>query len=212
MIGPKKKRRLRIVAAVDWLHTAADQTIKTGIAVYEANQEHRIQCKRGCNACCRMAIAVTMPEAVAIVSKFPDVVREVTSTLEAHADRIVDITMQHAPEVLRAGGTKLSREQNASICDAWWREQLACAFLGADGDCRIYEARPLACRAYLVVSESSKCAEVPATTIGQFCIEDLEHDGTQALVELANAANLTTACGPLPTFVLHAQQQQKAEP
>ena len=54
---------------------------------------------------------------------------------------------------------RLERQSRHGIDD--WRRQppadRACAFLGADGACAVYDVRPNACRKLLVVSDPARC-------------------------------------------------------
>jgi Fe-S-cluster containining protein len=93
-----------------------------------------IQCSRGCSHCCHGPVEIWPHEAALLVAA-------------ARADGL---------ELDRA---RLARQARQSLDT--WREQppadTACAFLGADGACRVYEARPNACRKLLVVSRPELC-------------------------------------------------------
>jgi Fe-S-cluster containining protein len=93
-----------------------------------------IRCGRGCSACCRNPVEIWPQEAA----------------LLAQAARAAGIELDRA---------RLERQARQSA--ASWHEQSeadrACVFLGADGACRVYDARPNACRKLLVVSDPALC-------------------------------------------------------
>lgn len=82
------------------MHRAVE-TLSRQIA---AKHGDRLQCKKGCHACCLDGLTVFEIEAERIRALFGDSLR----------------------------GTKASSK--------------GCAFLGPDGECRVYEARPYVCR------------------------------------------------------------------
>lgn len=94
----------------------------------------RIQCRRGCSHCCSNPVDVWPQEAAALVA----------------AARAAGIELDRA---------KLERQAAQSI-ESWPKQPAAdraCVFLGADGACRVYAARPVACRKLLVTSDPSLC-------------------------------------------------------
>lgn len=93
-----------------------------------------IQCRKGCSYCCHGPVDIWPQEAVLLV------------------------------ETARAAGLDIDRarlERQSRYTVDTWREQPAadrsCGFLGADGACRVYEARPNACRKLLVTSDPELC-------------------------------------------------------
>jgi Fe-S-cluster containining protein len=94
-----------------------------------------IKCTRGCSACCHLHVTVTRPEA--------------TIALEAADD------VEWPLDLARM------REQATKHDDKAWHElphaSRRCLFLNGQGECAIYEYRPLACRRYFVVSDPADC-------------------------------------------------------
>lgn len=93
-----------------------------------------IQCSKGCSHCCREAVEIWPQEAALLAG----VVRETGMTLDM---------------------ARLER-QSAYTVDTWRQQPMAdkaCAFLGSDGACTVYESRPNACRKLLVVTDPALC-------------------------------------------------------
>lgn len=91
------------------------------------NTANKASCKRGCSSCCHLNVDITDCEAQ-VIKKFP----HNKKNLKLHS------------KLGQATRHKLSREESA------------CPFL-KDNECSIYEDRPLACRAYHVVSDPKLC-------------------------------------------------------
>lgn len=91
-------------------------------------------CAAGCPGCCRVMVAVTVPEILAVV----DYVRR-----ECEAE-VVDVIQQRATET--AEQTEgMDRNQYAA-------QQLPCALLSSDDCCMTYPARPIRCRGWCSLS------------------------------------------------------------
>lgn len=93
-----------------------------------------IRCGKGCSHCCREAVEI-WPQEAALLAE----------TLTA-SGRVLDMA-------------RLAR-QSAYTVDTWRQQPIAdkaCAFLGVDGACTVYESRPNACRKLLVVTDPVLC-------------------------------------------------------
>jgi Fe-S-cluster containining protein len=93
-----------------------------------------IRCGKGCSHCCREAVEIWPHEAALLV----EVMRESGMALDM---------------------ARLERQSRYTV-DTWRQQPAAdkaCAFLGGDGACTVYEFRPNACRKLLVVTDPGLC-------------------------------------------------------
>ena len=114
------------------MHEAMDRALERDRRIVPGGGD--IRCARGCHHCCRGPVEIGPHEAARLV------------------------------EEARAAGLELdvARLERQSKHNAeTWHEQppadRACIFLGGDGACRVYEARPNACRKLLVMSDPEWC-------------------------------------------------------
>jgi Fe-S-cluster containining protein len=100
----------------------------------------RLWCGPGCGNCCSLAVNATYPEALAI-----------TATLSA----------EHREHVAAAAARIIAharQSQDARNFLAGYRQAVGpCPFLDGTGNCSIYHARPLACRALLATRPPDWC-------------------------------------------------------
>jgi Fe-S-cluster containining protein len=89
-----------------------------------------VACQPGCNYCCHLRLMVQPHEAFALAAW----VRRRFS-----AERVAEV-VAHLRENVRA--------TDAMGVEARKRTNMACALLGANGECTAYEARPAQCRRY----------------------------------------------------------------
>lgn len=97
-----------------------------------------LECKKGCDFCCHLPVAINAPEAfslAAIIDQQPDAVRT---------------------RFLTAIRTAEKKARGFSV-GARWAAKIPCVFLAPDGACQIYSARPYGCRTHH--STSAKACE-----------------------------------------------------
>jgi len=114
------------------VHCVMDSVLERDRRISAASGD--IRCRRGCDHCCSGPVEISPNEAALLV------------------------------ETARTAGIELDTarlERQSRHTMESWREQpaadRACVFLGGDGACRVYEARPNACRKLLVVSAPELC-------------------------------------------------------
>lgn len=117
-----------------------------------------ISCKKGCGACCRHLVAISEVEArqIAKLVVGSDEPKR-SELLQRFADAVAKLDAANLLEPLLNRET-LTNEQYASLCDAYFVQQVACPFL-EDESCSIHQDRPITCREYLVTSPAEYCAE-----------------------------------------------------
>lgn len=102
--------------------------------------EEQPACRAGCAWCCAIPVAVLPPEALSIALHLR--ARRTADALAAMVERL-----RHRVEA-RRGWTLEQRRTHKGLC----------VFLQVDGQCGIYEGRPLACRGY-TSSSATACQE-----------------------------------------------------
>jgi Fe-S-cluster containining protein len=139
----------------------------TVVAVAVENAERQgqaISCRKGCGACCRQLVPVSVSEAEALsklVEAMPESRRsEVRRRFAEVGRRLAEAGLL---DQLRQPGPAPGRELRP-LGLAYFRLGLACPFL-EDESCSIYADRPLACREYLVTSPAEECARPSAETV-----------------------------------------------
>lgn len=126
-----------------------------------------ITCKRGCSHCCRIHVSIDQHEA------------ELLATL-----------VRDGVEINRG---QLNRQRERDSPSEWQRLSPAdrrCVFLSAEGECRVYEHRPNACRKYHVVTEPRFCNTIkfPGHQVGMLASYGAEVAFAAAGVAFKNGA------------------------
>lgn len=143
----------QIEARVGAFMAALDRAVAKGLA------GRPISCSKGCAHCCYLPVEAGLGEAVwaAIrVYQWADW-RHFAGTLTAHA---------------------LEQTQRGYWGGEWFARHVPCPFLLGDGSCRIYDRRPVACRAHYVQSPPENCAlgaENPQTRPYDAAIQAIPH-------------------------------------
>jgi Fe-S-cluster containining protein len=155
----KKKARAqanaRLSALTRGLHNSVD-------GVVAATKPANTTCSRGCAGCCRQLVLCPRPEAIHIVHRYPDVVRAVLPVLVEQKRRFDEIAPNLPRDVWR------EPDLRTELGKRWWKQNAPCAFLTADKECSVYEARPMVCRMYFSLSDPKHCfsEEADANHIG----------------------------------------------
>jgi Fe-S-cluster containining protein len=125
----------------------------------------RVSCKKGCGACCRQLVVISLVEARALARLVADMPEPRQSEIRARfaqaAHRFAEIS---APERDISGDPNsdefpLVESDRQRLGAAWFRLRIACPFLD-DESCGIHQSRPLVCREYQVTSPSEACARL----------------------------------------------------
>ncbi|MDQ6620477.1 MAG: YkgJ family cysteine cluster protein [Pseudomonadota bacterium] len=140
-----------------------DTFVQIGVKKAEA-EGASISCKKGCGACCSQLVPISQVEVESLkrlVAGLPERRRtEIVERFE-HALRQLDAAGLLGP--LRAPET-VPKEEIQQLGIAYFAQAIPCPFL-EQGSCSIHEARPLACREYLVTSPAINCASPTAETV-----------------------------------------------
>lgn len=155
---PRQKFRLRVINLHQEIYKAYEQSDKALMVLRRERSD--IKCKKGCNACCKMQTIVSLAEATFIVNSFPKLVEAKLPELTRQAMIIEQISQKYGDNA------KDGLAHENEIAQEYWALQLQCPFVGAQGECQIYAARPIPCRTHLVVSDPELCTKVPSVVIG----------------------------------------------
>ena len=162
---PKAPMQLREILPA--LRTLAGAVIDaTTQSVKESGQ--KISCQKGCGACCRQLVAISVVEAQELAELVATLPPERQAIIRARFDRAVDyledagLLDPNEPIGERALiiDNRGSRETNLQeLSRKYFSQQIACPFL-EDESCTIHDARPLVCREYHVTSPAERCAQL----------------------------------------------------
>lgn len=185
--------RLRL--AVREVYTRTDREI-------EATKPAAVTCTKGCTACCKQLVVLTLPEAIAIAEEHPEAVRRALPRLVAQ-DMLLDKLSEHIPPE-----QYMTPETRHELCDGWWEAGQSCAFLGADDSCQVYRTRPLACRSYHVVTPPAQCGGERGQEVHIWNPASLM-DAHQKLFEISAACTGgDVVMAPLPSAMMFAWKRR----
>jgi len=120
----------------------------------------QIACRKGCLACCRHLIPLSVPEAFRLneeISAATGRRRESVWKTCLHAARQILDRKPPIPLMSQAAEASPASSVDLNIVSKWYRDfKLDCPFLH-NGVCTIYEQRPLACREHYVTGSARAC-------------------------------------------------------
>lgn len=126
------------------------------------NAGEKISCKAGCGACCRQPVPIAEIEAyqlAELVENMPEPRRSVVKQRFADACR----HFQSIDWFERLENTTEQKQLERTVLKYFY-EGVPCPFLENES-CSIHEARPLACREYLVTSPAKNCSNPSAKKV-----------------------------------------------
>lgn len=126
--------------------------------INDIEREHELHavCKKGCSACCRQCIVVSMAEVLPIEIYIMNLSGEEREKLKR--------TVIHQCEELEEKGINkdsivkcLNEEASRRLQELYFSLQKPCVFLSDEGCCDIHEIRPTACWKYREYGDVSNC-------------------------------------------------------
>jgi len=137
-----------------------DALVSVGISNTEA-AGNKVTCSKGCGACCRQLVPITVPEVLALartMESWPEVRRSrVRAGFAAVTHGLVESGwLKRWNDFLDhpAGGPQAFIELGLD----YFRLGLPCPFLEEEA-CSVYEERPLICRQFLALSDPALCRD-----------------------------------------------------
>lgn len=132
------------------------------------NSGDRISCQKGCAACCRMLVPVSVPEAFALsdmVRTLPQVRRdEIMRRVAAARERLERAGLLTRLTEIAETERQLSDEEMEPINRDYYAHRVPCPFLENEV-CSIYEDRPAACRELLVTTPADLCQDMTGNPV-----------------------------------------------
>ncbi len=174
-----------------------------------ASQAAPVSCRKGCSACCRQLIPLTLYEAEALADAIHSLPPQSQALLEA---RFEEALRQLSPSGLlpRLDPERLppphSPEREQLALD-YLAQRVDCPFLEDDA-CTIHPIRPLVCREYLVTSPAAHCVAPTPETVARVPLP------VSLSQHLANYARRQTAlpAGWFPLIHLFAWMRRRTAP
>lgn len=136
-------------------------------------------CKKACSFCCYISARISKEEATLLAHQYESIIESKSDILSIQS--------------------KCSTEEDYGALPY---KQRACIFLAEDGNCNVYEHRPIACRKHYAKSSPELCST-----------EETIHGGAWYLVSdiaeiIASAILSSTDHGFLPQMILKAQAEK----
>ena len=154
---------VRTVQLLPIFQTLADAFVDMSVKSAE-EKGAKISCRKGCGACCRQLVPISVPEARrirALVDQMPEPRRSnVLARFEAARTSLEEAGLLD----------RLMEPQNVSDDQAnplgleYFSKGIPCPFLEAES-CSIHADRPIPCREYLVTTPAENCARPTAETV-----------------------------------------------
>jgi Fe-S-cluster containining protein len=123
----------------------------------EKRERREVSCRRGCAACCRQIVPISMPEAFRLadhVLAFDEERRDqVLSRIDAVESAIQAADLLADLERLPSA----DHEDQSATAARYFENQIDCPFLHEES-CGVYAERPLVCRSYAVTTPASWCS------------------------------------------------------
>ncbi len=158
------------------------------------NAGGRISCQKGCGACCRQAIPLAEIEAYQIA----EMVKALPEPRRTEIVNRFDAAWRHFSEIgwFERLDTciNLSPPEREKIVLEYFYENVACPFLENEC-CSIHEARPFACREYLVTSPAINCSQLSAEKIRMV---ELPIKPSDTVRKITNSRNLNQSVNFVP--------------
>ena len=150
--------------------TSIDDVLSLAQDLIDADQQdlmtsaagNTVACRARCTVCCHQAVPVGPAELRSI--------RDAIAEMEEPTRNAVERRIEGAAAELRSLGftrTSLSdvaSTQREDVAQSYFANRVMCPLL-EDGVCSVRDARPMACREYLVSSDPSKCSSLEDPTV-----------------------------------------------
>jgi len=185
-----------------WLPLLQDLANQTSQAAAEASEQagRPVSCQKGCDACCRQLVGISLVEARALarlVAQMPEPRQgEIRARFAAVQRRLAEsgVLQRDYADPAEYPQFPLAETERQRLAAAWFSLQIACPFLENEA-CSIYQDRPLVCRGYLVTSPADACSRLFRDPVRQ--IKQEVRLGSVLARTTAAVAGVSTATIPI---------------
>lgn len=151
------------IRSIDETLALAHQLIDQDQAsLFQSDAGSTVACRSGCTSCCHQAVPVGPAElrglAAAITELPSEQRRRVEERISDTAERLRDLGF--TADSLN----ELSGDERQALSERYFAADVPCPLL-LDGTCATRDARPLACREYLVSSDPVHCESMPSSQV-----------------------------------------------
>lgn len=150
---PNTPMRLADVVPLAW--SVSDQLVRRAL-LHAQQAGYTPPRHRGCAACCRYAVPLSVPEAFRLLDDVAAMPPQRQAGAEATFDADLGRMLQAGPPP--EGGTGTGQETLEAFARWYASIDIACPFLAGEV-CDIYPSRPTACREHLVTSPPASCRD-----------------------------------------------------
>jgi Fe-S-cluster containining protein len=181
---PMKRSKVnRISKHFEALHRRLDEVM------IEAEKKFTINCKKGCSSCCKQAVTLSVPEAIAMIAP-----------IIFNNNRLRYYIKNTFPKIKQQSQWCFSGKVNVQ---SWFEREISCVFLQNDL-CTVYSTRPSTCRVHAVMSSPELCSPPRKACLSKVDVVNW-CSATEDLVDRVGRENqVTTQMAPLPVAVLWA--------
>jgi Fe-S-cluster containining protein len=155
---------------LSYVLSGCDQVINDAVAGNSSRRQLRIDCGKGCSACCHINVEVSIPEAILVAMDVGQAEDPRRATIKETVDAV-------------AGLSDMARS----------RTGLPCPFLTQDGACSVYQRRPIACRTYLS-PDRERCHRALKNAIAGTGDDTAASHGFPQLIGSAHRAAMAGIC------------------
>lgn len=128
----------------------------------------KVSCEKGCAACCRMLVPISVPEAFALTNTIDRLDQNernrLLSKLDLAQQQLARAGILKQLSSLADSSEPMSDDAIEPLNRAYYALRMPCPFLDNE-TCSIYSERPAACRELAVTSPATECQDMTKLTI-----------------------------------------------
>jgi Fe-S-cluster containining protein len=150
-------------------------------------------CRKGCHHCCNLLVVTTFPEAVAVAEK-------------VLTDESMALLVRALPDKLFAQVQSIGQFADKPWGEwdaAYFKLRQPCVFL-RDGECLVYDARPVVCRAHMVISDPALCSPEVESKTKKVLTDDVYAYARETAAHVSRQVAMPLWAGPFPIMLLWA--------